>query len=44
MGCIKVACRVRVAYLKEKNHHFSVFLNKLLKHVFNIILKLNDHP
>ena len=36
---LKVACRVRVAYLKEENHHFStVFLNKFLKHVFNLVL------
>ena len=41
---IKVACRVRVAYLKEENHQFfTVFLNKFLKHVFNTILKLNNH-
>ena len=41
---IKVACRVRVAYLKEQNHQFfTVFLHKILKHVFNIILKLNNH-
>ena len=34
---------VGVAYLKEKNHQFStVFLNKFLKHVFNIIFKLNN--
>ena len=37
----KVACRVRVAYLKEQNHHFfTVFLNKFLEHIFNNILKL----
>ena len=42
---IKIACRVCVAYLKEKiNHFFKVFPNKLLKYVFNIILKLNNHP
>ena len=42
---LKVACRVRVAYLKEWNHQFfTVFPNKFLKHVFNIILKLNNHP
>ena len=41
---VKVARRVRVAYLKEQNHNFfTVFLNKLLKHVFHIILKLNNH-
>ena len=42
---LKVTCRFRVAYLKEQNHHFfTVFLNNLLKHVFNIISKLNNHP
>ena len=41
----KVACSVRVACLKESNHRFfTVFPNKFLKHVFNIILKLNNHP
>ena len=41
---VKVACRVRVAYLKESNHHFfTVFRNKFLKHVFDITLKLNTH-
>ena len=35
---------VRVTYLKEYNHHFfSIFLNKFLKHVFNIALKLFNH-
>ena len=39
----KVVCRVRVTYLKEWNQQFfTVFLNKFLKHVFNIILKLNN--
>ena len=42
---IKVACRVRVAYLKDQYHDFfTIFRNKFLKHVFNIILKLNTHP
>ena len=41
---LKVACRVRVAYLKEQNHYFFlVFLSRFLKHVFNSILKLNNH-
>ena len=40
----KVARRVQVAYLKEQNQQFfTVFQNKFLKHVFNIILKLNNH-
>ena len=40
---LKVACRVRVAYLKEYNQQFfTVVLNKYLKHVFNIVLKLNN--
>ena len=44
-GILKVACRVRLAYLKEENHlFFTVFLNKFLKYVFKIILKLNNHP
>ena len=39
----KVARRVQVAYLKEQNQQFfTVFQNKFLKHVFNIILKLNN--
>ena len=43
-NCFKVACRVRVAYLKEQNYQFfTVFLNKFLKHVFNTILKSNNH-
>ena len=41
---IKVTCRVRVAYLKEQSHQFfTVFLNKILKLVFNTILKSNNH-
>ena len=33
-----------VAHLKEQNHQFfTVSLNKFLKHVFNIVLKLNNH-
>ena len=33
---MKVACRVRVAYLMEQNHQFfAVFLNKFLNNVFN---------
>ena len=41
---LKVACRVPVAYLKEYNQQFfTVVLNKYLKHVFNIVLKLNNH-
>ena len=41
----KVACRVLEAYLKEQNQHFfTVFLNKFLKHVSNIMLKFNNHP
>ena len=44
MNFLKVACRVQVAYLKGYNHHFfTVFLNKFLKHVFNSILKFNNH-
>ena len=40
---IKIACRVRVDYLKKQNHvFFTVFQNKFLKHDFNIILKLNN--
>ena len=34
-----------VVLYSKKNCGFSaVFLNKLLKHVFNVILKLNNHP
>ena len=41
---LKVACRVPVAYLKEYNQQFFTgVLNKYLKHVFNIVLKLNNH-
>ena len=41
---LKVTCRVRLAYLKWSNHQFfTVFLNKFLKHIFNIVLKLNNH-
>ena len=41
---IKEASRVRVAYLKELNHQFfTITLNKFLKHVFNILLKLSNH-
>ena len=41
---LKVACRVPVAYLKEYNQQFfTVVLNKYLKHVFNIVLKLSNH-
>ena len=44
MEGIKVAWRVQVVYFKEQNQQFfSVFLNKYLKHVFNIVLKLNNH-
>ena len=39
---IKVACRVRIAYLKEQNQFATAFINKFLKHVFNIIFKLNN--
>ena len=39
---IKVACRVRVAYF-NKITISTVFLNKLSRHVFNIVLKLNNH-
>ena len=42
---LKVACRGRVVYLKEQNHHFfTVFRNKFLNHAFSITLKLNNHP
>ena len=34
-----------MAYLKEKNNHFFIdSQNKFLKHVFDIILKLNNRP
>ena len=40
----KVSCRVRMTYWKDSNHHFvSVFHNNILKHVFNLALKLNNH-
>ena len=41
---LMVAYRVSSDLLKERNYHFfSVFLNRLLKHVFNIVLKLNNY-
>ena len=39
----KMACMVWVIQLKGKNHFFfSIFLNKFLEHVLNVILKLNN--
>ena len=39
-----VAYRVSSDLFKERNYHFfSVFLNKFLKHVFNIVLQLNNY-
>ena len=40
---IKVAFRVRGAYLKEYNRQFfAVFLKKFLRHFLNIVLKLDN--